>query len=192
MRTPVIAGAPAPSAGAAVTLPVRPDSGEVVMRSFAGTLPAEALCTDRIHAAAQRRRSVLHRHPRPRQRAECGKRQIIYAARPETIRRYGGASATTGSRYSIFLPATGPTAYSPYATNPTPSAIARWNRYGKRLHLIASTHGDKKQPAGLMPAGCRIYPSVTNDLRRSSFRNIKKTSSPNSVADEQPVMRTLT
>ncbi len=38
-------GAPAPSAGAAVTLPVRPDSGEVVMRSFAGTLPAEALCT---------------------------------------------------------------------------------------------------------------------------------------------------
>ena len=142
-------GAPAPSAGTAVTLPVRPDSGEVVMRSFAGTLPAEALCTLTVYMQRHSGDGVLHRHPRPRQRAECGKRQIIYAARPRrfgdrTIRRFGSASATTGSRYSIFLPATGPTAYSPYATNPTPSAIARWNRYGKRLHLIASTHGDKK------------------------------------------------
>ncbi len=75
-------GAPAPSAGAAVTLPVRPDSGEVVMRSFAGTLPAEALCTLTVYMQRHSGDGVLHRHPRPRQRAECGKRQIIYAARP--------------------------------------------------------------------------------------------------------------
>lgn len=132
-----------------------------------------ALHTDRIHAAAQRRRSSASASSaattsRVRQKADY----IRCAAK--TIRRYGSASATTGSRYSIFLPATGPTAYSPYATNPTPSATARWNRYGKRLHRIESRHGDKK--AACRPNAGRLpYISVGHDngLRGSSFSNIK-------------------
>lgn len=35
----------APHIGTAITLPTCPDGGETVMRSFAGRLPAEALCT---------------------------------------------------------------------------------------------------------------------------------------------------
>ena len=151
-----------------------PRPGEIVMRSFAGTLPAEALCTLTVYMQRHSGDGVLHRHPRPRQRAECGKRQIIYAARP---RRFDDMAVR-------LRPLTADILFS--CRRPARPHIPHTRRIRHRPPLLAgidtvsidigaSTRGDKK--ASCRPnAGRMPYISVghCNGLRESSFSKLKR------------------